>query len=214
MFHYGTYGGTTNGGGLSAFYGAQIDTEAQPPLAPGYCAQHNPNGAASTGIPCGVDNRLDIWKDAVPECTPVAGSTTGECTTNYPGPANRRDDAVSGMAATGDGKAWVSSFAYGLVQIDTFGDITADAQLPIKNLSSLAMDGDGSLWTGTTYGYGIYRYGNGALKLYWTDTFGSQLANAQISDLQKYLFTGGRWMLVAFRKNSNTPGAIGIYSGQ
>ena len=221
VFHYGTYGGNTNGGGLSAFYAAQADTEAQPPQAPGYCTLHNPNGAAYKGVTCGVDDRLDIWKDPVPECTPVVGSTTGECTVNYPGPGNRRDDSVSGMAATGDGKAWVSSFAYGLVQTNAYGSITADAQLPIKNISALAMDPhDGSLWAGTTYGYGIYRYGNGALKSYYADTFGDKLVNAQINDLQGYSCSSasptcaaGRWMLVAFRRNGTTAGAVGIYTG-
>jgi len=209
IFHYGTYGGR----GLGAFYGSQIDTEAQPPQAPGYCTQHNHNGAAYNGIPCGVENRLDLWKDAVPECTPVAGSSTGQCTTNYPGPANRTDDAVSGMAATGAGQAWVSSFAHGLVQIDTAGEIIADARLPIRNLSSLALDQDGSVWAGTSYGYGLYRYRNGSLNLYWTDTFGAQLANARINDLQKYSFSSGRWLLVAFRQSASASGAIGIYSG-
>ena len=215
VFHYGTYGG--NAKGTNAYYLAEYDSEYGDDhdnyslYVPGYCTAHNPRGA---GVTCGPDNHLDLWPDAVPECT-VKGNT---CETNYVLPSQRNDDSVSGMAALGTEQAWVSSFAYGLRLVDRFGNTKADptSKLLAKNVSALAMDPkDGSLWAGMSWGLGISRYDPKTNNVtdYSFATFGDKLANAPISNIQTYGAGAARKMLVGFRMNNGLEGAVGIYTG-
>jgi hypothetical protein len=217
VFHYGSYGGNNNSKGLGAWYKAGNDTEG-PFMAPGWCTAHNPNGAQYNGFTCGTDNRLDIWKDYKPECTPTAtAATDGSCKVNALGPSDRKNDAVSGIVADATG-AWVSSFAWGLVHVDAWGNTNADptAKLLAKNVSSLALDpSDGSLWAGMSWGMGISRYdpATGNVTQYSTATFGDKLVNAPVSNIQAWGSGATRKMLVGFRTNAGLAGAVGVFTG-
>jgi len=208
-YHYGTYGG-----GLGAYYNAEEDTETQG-FAPGTCTAANPRGK---GIPCAGDDRWDLWPDKVPECTPRPTATNpNNCESNYVTPGQRNDDAVSGIVALADRTAWVSSFAQGLVRIDSFGKVLEDpsAKLMTTFVSALGRDpSDGSLWAGMSWGPGITRYdpAKGAATNYSTNLFGD-LAWARIGDVQADATVTPRRMLVAFRQNGSTPGFVAIYSG-
>jgi hypothetical protein len=193
-FHLWSYGG-----GLGGFYQAQADTENAP-------------GAPCQGpLPCGVADRWDLWPDAVPEWTKASGI-------NYVTPSQRNDDDVSAIAAMPDGTAWVSSFAYGLVHINTFGNVIGDAtsKMLTHNLSSLALDPrDGSLWAGMQYGLGISRYNpnSNSVTNYSLDTLGDVLGNSTVANVQSFGSGGGRSMIVSWRKTGKTPGAVGVYTG-
>jgi hypothetical protein len=217
VFHYGTYGGNnTAGAGLEAYYAAGANDTEWSPQGPGYCTNHNPNGARFNGVPCGADNRLDIWKDNLPECTGAANSPA--CNVNYLGPSDRKDDAVSGIVPEGGGKAWVSSFANGLVLVNEFGDMLGDAtaKLLAKNVSALAGDpGDGSLWAGMRWGLGITRYNpaTGSASQLDYKVFGVALANDPIGNIQVWGAGPARKMVVSFSRSKTAPGAVGVYSG-
>jgi hypothetical protein len=215
VFHYGTYGGNNSSKGLGAWYRAGNDTEG-PFMAPGWCTAHNPQGA---GITCGTDNRLDIWKDYKPECTPAAtAAIDGKCDVNPLTPSDRNVDAVSSIVADATG-AWVGSFAHGLAHVDAWGNINVDAtpKLPAKNVSSLALDpSDGTLWAGQSWGLGISRYdpATGNVAQYWNATFGDKLAAAPVSNIQAWGSGASRKMLVGFRMNAGLAGAVGVFTGK
>jgi hypothetical protein len=217
VFHYGSYGGNSNR--LFAWYKAQEDTEGPYNMAPGWCTAHNPHGAQYNGFTCGQDDRLDIWKDYKPECTPTAtAATDGGCTQNSLGPSDLNDDAVSGIVVDATG-AWVSSLAHGLVHIDAWGNTNADAtpKLPAKNVSSLVRDpSDGTLWAGQNYGLGISRYdpATGYVAQYWNATFGDQLAAEPVSNIQAWGSGASRKILVGFHTNAGLAGAVGVFTGK
>jgi hypothetical protein len=205
-YHYGTYGG-----GLGGYYKAEDDTEGTPEK-PGSCTSRN------NGIPCGVDDRWDLWPDSAPECTPrPTAKDPNNCDVNYVAASQRKDDVVSGIAALPNGTAWVSSFARGLIRIDSFGSLLEDAtsKLMTSFVSALGRDpSDGSLWAGMAWGPGITRYdpATRAATNYSTTLFGD-LASARVGDIQADATRAPRRMLVAFRQNGNTPGFVALYSG-
>ncbi|RKH70611.1 hypothetical protein D7X96_11320 [Corallococcus interemptor] len=156
-------------------------------------------------------NRRDIWPDKV-----------GEQDWPYSRPEERTDDLVSGMALVPDGtnRVWVSSFANGLVQLDSDGNVVRSLKndLIAPHVSSVAVDPlDNSAWAGAAWGGGISRVGGGVTK-YSYSLFGQQLSGMRIPDIQVDNSGARRRMLVAFTpiepvKGPVTPGAIGIYDG-
>ena len=170
----------------------------------------------------GMAFRWDLWPDRVPEYDPTRGdpivyvmplqrSSPGSKESNHD-----LDDLVSGIVAFGDQTAWVSSFAHGLIRIDSNGsrktDATANLTTPFVN--ALALDPrDSSLWAAMTWGGGVSRLNSSGDKLaaYGKETFGDLLAAAPVSSVQAG--AGGR-MLVGFSASSGYAGAIAIYKGK
>jgi hypothetical protein len=149
-----------------------------------------------------VENRLDIWKDAVGE-------------QGYPRPEDRTDDLVSGMAAMPDGTVWVSSFSHGLAHLDASGQVTryALSAKADRNLSALARDTrDNSIWAGHKFGGGVTRLKGDTLMRYWTAL--GAMGEHPVLDIQAGGSGTGRRMLVAFGRHGERPGAIGIYTGE
>ena len=231
VYHFGSYR-SLGLNPLTAYYAAEADTEfrrlpgATDALQYGLCSSMGPrpdNQAHVKGISCGYENRLDIWKDPKPECTSTTGDPT-HCTTNYVGPGDRNDDAVSAIAAIGGGQAWLSSFAHGLVLIDAYGNVMADvtARLLGPNVSSLALDpSDSTLWAGMAWGLGISRYDpkTNNMTQYSSQTFGAKLASSPIANIQPWVLPGtaptttppARRMVVGFGRNGTLAGAVGIF---
>jgi hypothetical protein len=175
--------------------------------------------------PQGMAYRWDLWPDQMPEwdsqrkdvvyVSPAMRSAGGK--------AYALDDAVSAIVPLGDGTAWVSSFAHGLIRIDTSGSRVADATASISTpfVSGLALDpADGSLWAGMNWGFAISRLnaraGTGTANVnYQRETFGDTLANAPVANVQvgKPGDGAARRMLVGFRANKGYAGAVAIYKG-
>lgn len=160
----------------------------------------------------GMANRWDLWPDQVPEWDPTRSDPIV-----YVMPSQRLDDLVSGIVAPGDGTAWVSSFANGLIRIDSSGSRMADAtaSLTAKFVSSLAADPlDGSLWAGMVWGLGVSRVTSGGAKLaaYGKETFGDVLYTAP-STVRAGGSGASRSIMVGFRANGGYAGAIAIYRG-
>ncbi|MCI0573990.1 MAG: hypothetical protein L0Y66_24925 [Myxococcaceae bacterium] len=150
-----------------------------------------------------VANRLDVWEDAWDETHVPA-----------PGPDKRDDDLVSAMAAMPDGTVWVSSFAWGLAQLDERGRVLRKLLgAPTERyLSSLGRDPtDDSVWAGHRYGGGLTRVSAGGLSRVGAEL--GELASHSVWDIQAGTAGGGRRMLVAFRADGHRTGAVGIYSG-
>ncbi|MBX5481734.1 MAG: hypothetical protein IRZ16_07820 [Myxococcaceae bacterium] len=152
-------------------------------------------------------SRIDVWPDAVPE---------DQC----PTPAQRKDDAISGIAVMGDGSVWVSSFAWGLAHLDGEGHVLGyrSGDLIAPHVSALAADTDGSLWAGHRWGGGISRLQGGAVLQYGEATFGTALAAHPIWDIQIDRSGSPRRVLVAFRSLERSDGAIeagaiGVFAG-
>ena len=173
--------------------------------------------------PPGMSHRWDLWPDQIGEWD---ASRSGEDRVVYVMPRQRTtpgsrttdlDDVVSGIVAPGDGTAWVSSFAHGLIRIDSGGGRLSDAtaNLAAPFVSSLARDPhDGSLWAGMQWVLGISRLTSSGDKLaaYGKETFGDLLYAAP-----SLVRAGGngtaRSMMVGFRANAGYAGAIAVYKG-
>ncbi|MFY0563261.1 hypothetical protein ACN28E_05410 [Archangium lansingense] len=149
-----------------------------------------------------IKNRIDLWPDLVDEV-------------GIPGPSDRVDDLVSGMALMPDGSVWVSSFARGLAHMDATGVVNryvlgtgAD-----RFVSSLARDSaDDSLWAGHRWGGGLTRLKEDMVMRY-SQALGA-LSYHPVWDIQSVGSEPERRLLVAFGSESGRPGAIGIYRGE
>jgi hypothetical protein len=161
----------------------------------------------------GMANRWDLWSDQVAEWDPSRNDPVV-----YVMPSQRLDDLVSGIVAMGDGTAWVSSFANGLIHIDASGNRISDATANVtaKFISSLARDPlDSSLWGGMVWGLGVSRVTSGGAKLaaYGKETFGDVLYAAPSVSVRAGGSGSARSMMVGFRANAGYAGAIAIYTG-
>jgi hypothetical protein len=176
--------------------------------------------------PAGMAHRWDLWPDQVQEWDPHRSDPTV-----YVMPLQRSlgldkngkpdlalDDNVSGIVATGDGTAWVSSFAHGLIHIDSNGNRLSDAtpNLPNQNVSSLALDpSDGSLWAGLAWLQGVSRLTSSGAKLaaYGKETFGDILYLAPVASVRAGGGGAERTIAVGFRANAGYAGAVALYKG-
>jgi hypothetical protein len=146
-------------------------------------------------------NRLDLWPDAVDE-------------TGYPAPHERTDDLVSAMVAMPDDTVWVASFAWGLVRLNSSGDVVGHALSGAanRNVSALARDpSDGGLWAGHRYGGGLTRIRGGSTVSLW-DALGD-LGNHPVLDLEAVQVEGQRNLWVAFGPYEERAGVLGVYRG-
>jgi hypothetical protein len=199
-FHWGA----TAGSKQSRFFAAESWTEDNggvwpPPSCP--------------APPCFGANRIDIWPDAAGEVAFVGGSWVP----HYPTPAERQpEDLVFGIAALGDGGAYVGSGYLGLKRLDSFGNVVSDetSRLFDKAVGAVARDPiDGKVWVGNRYGGGLHRLSGSSTDHFANDTFGAVLANMGIEDVQFAVSGGARKVLVGFRSNSKIAGFVAVYSG-
>ncbi|WP_225413665.1 ligand-binding sensor domain-containing protein [Stigmatella hybrida] len=150
-----------------------------------------------------IANRIDIWPDRVDEV-------------GIPGPTDRVDDNVSGMALMPDGSVWVSSYAWGLALLNPTGTVNRYALNtgPDRFITSLVRDPtDNSLWVGLRWGGGLLRV-HGPQVTRYASALGS-LTSRPIWDLQSPVRDGQRRLLVAFgRDEYGHEGGIGIYVGE
>ncbi|WP_075006793.1 hypothetical protein [Stigmatella aurantiaca] len=150
-----------------------------------------------------IANRIDIWPDRVDEV-------------GIPGPTDRVDDNVSGMALMPDGSVWVSSYAWGLALLNPTGTVNRYALNtgPDRFITSLVRDPtDNSLWVGLRWGGGLLRV-QGTQVTRYASALGS-LTSRPIWDLQSPVRDGQRRLLVAFgRDEYGHEGGIGIYVGE
>lgn len=162
----------------------------------------------------GMAYRWDLWPDLVSEWDPSRSDPTV-----YVMPAQRVDDAVSGIVAAGDDTAWVSSYAHGLIHIDSSGTRLADAtaSLSAKFITALARDPfDGSLWASIDWGFGgVSRVTSGGAPLakYGKETFGDVLFAAPVVSVSAGGSGSARSMVAGFRANAGYAGAIAVYKG-
>ena len=172
----------------------------------------------------GMAYRWDLWPDQVAEWDPRRSDPTvyvmplQRSTPGVSRPDYALDDSVSGIVALNDGTAWVSSFAHGLIRIDSRGNRLADAtvNLSTRFVSSLALDPrDSSLWAGMAWVSGVSRLSSRGEKIasYSKETFGDLLANAPVADLKVGGGGAARRMLVGFRAAAGYAGAVAIYKG-
>jgi hypothetical protein len=150
-----------------------------------------------------IKNRIDLWPDLVDEV-------------GIPGPGDRVDDLVSGMALMPDGSVWVSSFARGLARMDATGvvqqySLTTGAD---RFVSALARDpSDNSLWAGHRWGGGLTRL-KGDTVMRYGQALGP-LSYRPVWEIQAVGSGSERRLLVAFRRDEyGNPGAVGIYRGE
>jgi len=162
-----------------------------------------------------------LWPDQVGEWDATRNAV------NYVMPSQRVDDLVSAIVALGDGTAWISSAANGLIRVDSSGNRVEDAtnRMASPKISSLALDVDGSLWAGMRWALGISRINvpvtdaTGAVNFvnvkYQAETFGMTLANAPVANVRLGMPGDGaaRRMVVGFRANGGYTGAVAIYRG-
>ncbi len=149
-----------------------------------------------------IKNRIDVWPDLVDEV-------------GIPGPTDRVDDLVSGMALMPDGSVWVSSFARGLAHMDGTGVVKEYAlgTGADRYVSALGKDGaDDSVWAGHRWGGGLTRLKAGTVMRYG-QALGA-LSYHPVWDIQSVGIGPERRLLVAFGSESGRPGVIGIYRGE
>ena len=191
-FHWAANTGST----VDRFFGAQDLTEGfndvlKPPKCP-----------SAAGSPCYINDRIDVWPDAKGEGF-------------FPGPGDRTDDIVFGIAAMSDGSAYVGSGYLGLRHIDGFGSLISDetSRLGSTFVGAVVRDPlDGSVWVGNRYAGGIDRLRGAATDHYALNLFGT-LANSGIEDIQFMGSGASRKALVGFRQTGSTAGFVAIYSG-
>ncbi|WP_338023764.1 hypothetical protein [Archangium primigenium] len=151
-----------------------------------------------------VDNRIDVWPDRVDEVA-------------IPGPADRVDDNVSGLALMPDGSVWVGSYVWGLARMDATGRVLhyALGTTPRRFVSSLARDPlDDSLWVGHRWGGGITRL-VGDQELSLAPTLGPIISGLPVWDIRAAGTGAQRRLLVAFgRDEDGHDGVVGIYHGE
>jgi hypothetical protein len=149
------------------------------------------------------DNRIDVWPDRVDEVA-------------IPGPEDRVDDNVSGLALMPDGSVWVASYALGLAHLDATGVVReyALSTRPDHFVSALVKDsGDDSVWAGLRWGGGLVRL-QGTRVLRYAPELG-ELASRPVYDLHSVGQGPERRLLVAFgRDEEGHDGAVGIYRGE
>jgi hypothetical protein len=150
-----------------------------------------------------IKNRIDIWPDKVDEV-------------GIPGPGDRVDDLVSGMALMADGSVWVGSFAWGLARMDAKGVVQRYALTTggDRFVSAVGRDSsDDSVWAGHRWGGGLTRL-KGDTVMRYSQALGP-LAYHPVWDIQSVGSGPERRLLVAFgSEESGRPGAIGIYRGE
>lgn len=147
-------------------------------------------------------NRVDLWSDLVDELA-------------IPGPQERVDDLVSGLAAMPDGTLWAGSFGRGLALIDGTGQVLryALSEGPARYVSAVVRDTrDDSLWVGHRWGGGLTRL-RGDSTLSYGPALGL-LAGHPVYDLQVTGTGPGRRLWVAFGRSGQRPGLIGLYEGE
>lgn len=150
-----------------------------------------------------IKNRIDVWPDKVDEV-------------GIPGPQDRVDDNVSGLALMPDGSVWVSSFAWGLARMDATGVVK---QYTLNTgadrfVSALARDpADDSVWAGLRWGGGLNRLKGDTVWRYGP-ALGARAA-LPVWDIQSAGQGAQRRLWVAFGSDEyGHPGAIGLYRGE
>jgi hypothetical protein len=172
-------------------------------------------------------NRIDIWPDPFYEV-----QENGEPT--YYTYEMRRDDNVSGMVATGDGRVFVSSFTEGLKELGDSGAVLRDhtPRLLSDDLRSVALDSNGGdVWVGYRWGGGLSRLSQGGSDAtHFFDSLGrGALGDHPVARINMSGSGSSRHLLVAFaareiavpdpenpgkKKAVKThAGALGIYTG-
>ena len=148
-------------------------------------------------------NRIDVWPDRVDEV-------------GIPGPLDRVDDNVSGLALMPDGSVWVGSFSWGLARMDASGVVKQYAlgSSPWRYVSALARDpSDNSLWVGHRWGGGLTRL-KGEQVISLASELGA-IANLPVWDIQSAGSGSQRRLLVAFgRDEYGHDGVVGLYQGE
>ena len=169
------------------------------------------------------ERRIDIWPDAFYEVRDDGGQT-------YYTKEMRVDDHVSGMAATGDGRLFASSFVYGLKELSSSGAVLRDHTgrlLRDRNgfapLNTVAIDPrQGDVWVGYRWGGGLSRMsqgGDGATHLF-QELGPTTLGAHPVTRINTHGSGSGRLLLVAFGAKLDATGtakthagALGIYTG-
>jgi hypothetical protein len=155
-------------------------------------------------------NRYDIWRD-----------TVGEPTMSRP--EQRNPDFVSSMAVAGDGTVWVGSFARGLTQMTTEGQVLRQLSTELVDrkgyVSAVVADPlDGSIWAGGSWGGGLSRVKDNTITHYDYSVFGLDLSMSRVPDIQVDTSGSKRRLLVAFLGYERSDkrwvaGSIGIFTG-
>ena len=149
-----------------------------------------------------IAGQLDLWPDAAKQDTT---------------PSQRKDDLVSGIAVTGDGTAWVSSFVWGVAHLAADGSVgqyltASDGLVTTQSYSIAADPSDGSIWVGAGAG-GLTRIQGSHLTPWSLAVLGTSVTAGPVSDIQMDTSVTPRRMVVGFKGIPGTPGAVGIYVG-
>ena len=128
-------------------------------------------------------------------------------------------DLVFAIAGLPDGSAYVGSGYLGLRRLSADGVVIEDAsgRLFSRDIGGLAYDSkDGSLWVGHRFAGGVDRINApGGDQRFSQQTFGGNIANMPIADVQIGNIGGTRQVLVGFLHGgpANFAGFVAVYSG-
>ncbi len=162
-------------------------------------------------------NRMDIWPDPVGERRDAAHGNWLSSEPDKDNPADFVIDAVSGIAVTKDGSAWIGSSLNGLRIVDHDGHFLADANLAngvlkTNSVGVIAKDPtDESIWVGyRTGGFGLTRIKQDGTVMHYDKTALGSMAGSPVLDIQVQPATAmaNRRIVVAFQS-----GAVGFYAG-
>jgi len=162
-------------------------------------------------------NRMDIWPDPRGERRDPAHGNWLSQEPDKDNPADFVIDAVSGIAVTKDGSAWIGSSLNGIRIVDHNGHFLADANLASGVLKTNAVGAmvkdpaDDSIWVGyQNGGFGLTRIKQDGTVLHYAAAALGKYASSQVWDIQVQpaTTTSKRRIVVAFRS-----GAVGIYDG-
>jgi len=161
-------------------------------------------------------NRMDIWPDPRGERRLIPGPQYWlSQEPDKDNPADFVIDAVSGIAVTQEGSAWIGSLLNGIRIVDHDGHFLADANLAnqalkTNSIGAIAKDPtDESIWVGYRVGgFGLTRIKqDGTVMNYGNAALGSMVNSAVLDiQVQPATATSKRRILVAFQN-----GAVGIY---
>jgi len=204
------YGGVSaqfpNASRWARFVTADIYTEGEPQKWPPPACPYSP---------CYGANRIDVWQDAAGE---VSCNASGSCVPHVPTLAEQTPaDLVFAIAALPDGGAWIGSGYLGLRRLNANGVVVEDAtaRMLVKDVGGLAYDpNDGSLWVGHRFAGGVERLnGPAGDQRFSLQTFGGDIANMPIGDVQLTTAGGGRKVLFGFLHGAKFAGFVAVYSG-
>jgi hypothetical protein len=162
-------------------------------------------------------NRMDIWPDPRGERRDPAHGNWLSQEPDKDNPADFVIDAVSGIAVTKDGSAWIGSSLNGIRIVDHNGHFLADANLAngvlkTNTVGAMVKDpADDSIWVGyQNGGFGLTRIKQDGTVLHYAAAALGKYASSQVWDIQVQpaTTTSKRRIVVAFRS-----GAVGIYDG-